>query len=174
MADPEITAMRTVADALADLDQAARERVLKWAAARYEVKINLAEPTARTEDADGGAGGADDGSADGSDAEFEHFAELFDAAAPTTNEDKALVAGYWIQVLEGNDQWSASTLNTQLKNLGHAIPNITTALSGSMKKQPKRVIQLKKSGSSRQARKTYKLTTEGIKVVKRMLSPGES
>jgi hypothetical protein len=172
MADPEITAMGTVADALADLDDAARARVLKWAAARYEVKIKLAEPAARPEDADDGAGGGD-GSADDSDAEFEHFAECFDAASPTSNEDKALVAAYWIQVLEGNDQWSSSALNSQLKNLGHSIPNITMALGGNMKKQPKRVIQLKKSGSSRQARKTYKLTTEGIKVVKGMLSPGD-
>ncbi len=170
MPDPEIEAMATVADALLDLDEGARERVLKWAAARYAVKIKVTGPGAGEETPENleGAGGADEDS----DASYEHFAELFDAASPKTNEDKALVAGYWIQVLEGNEQWSSSSLNSQLKNLGHAIPNITMALSANMNKQPKRVIQLKKSGSSRQARKTYKVTTEGIKVVSQMLTPG--
>src|SRR5947209_1190544 len=156
MPDPEIEAMGSVADALLDLDEGARERVLKWAAARYAVEIKVTGPGAAEETPDNldGAGDADKDS----EASYEHFAELFDAAAPKTNEDKALVAGYWIQVLEGNEQWSSSALNSQLKNLGQAIPNITMALNANMNRQPKRVIQLKMSESQRQARKTYKVT----------------
>src|ERR1035441_3241552 len=153
MPDPEIEAMGKVADALLDLDEGARERVLKWAGARYGVKIDVTGPGAaedsRVDLDEAGNGGEDSGSS------HEHFAEMFDAASPTTNEDKALVAAYWIQVREGNDQWSSSVLNSQLKNLGHPIPNITRALDANMNRQPKRVIQLKKSGSSQQARKTY-------------------
>jgi hypothetical protein len=172
MQDPEIEAMGTVASALLDLDEAARARVLKWAAARYAVDIKGSGAGTTDEAPDNlrGAGEADEES----EASYEHFAELFDSAAPKTNEDKALVAGYWIQVIEGNEQWSSSALNSQLKNLGQAIPNITMALNANMDRQPKRVIQLKKSGSSRQARKTYKVTTEGIKVVSRMLVPGDA
>lgn len=39
-----------------------------------------------------------------------------------------------------------------------------------MKKKPQRVIQLKKSGNSRQANKTYKVTHEGLVYVQGMLS----
>jgi hypothetical protein len=170
MPDPEVDAMGLVANALGDLDDAARARVLKWAASRYGVAVAVGRP-------DGGEALdvdlAGDQQREGQGVGFEHFAELFDATSPTTNADKALVAAYWIQVHEGNEQWSSSSLNSQLKNLGHPIANITTALDANMDRQPKRVIQLKKSGNSQQARKTYKLTTEGVRVVKQMLTAGE-
>ena len=167
MPDPEIEAMGTVAGALADLDEAARERVLRWAASRYEVQVKIGgignpEKTNenRNDSGDGGSHGAS----------YEHFAELFDAASPASNADKALVAAYWVQAEQGNEQWSSSALNSQLKNLGHSIANITAALDANMATQRKRVIQLKKSGSSQQARKTYKVTTEGIKYVQKMIA----
>ena len=39
-----------------------------------------------------------------------------------------------------------------------------------MKARPQLVIQLKKTGTSRQARKTYRLTTEGTRRVEAMVS----
>jgi hypothetical protein len=63
-------------------------------------------------------------------------------------------------------------LNTELKNLGHAIPNITDALTSNIEKKPQRVIQLQKAGTSRQARKTYKVTHEGLVYVAGMLGHG--
>jgi hypothetical protein len=160
MGDAEIDAMVAVATALADLDEDAQHRVLRWAAERYGGTL---------EDARGGDAGRGNVNGNqvadvwrgGNDAEppaFEHFAELFAAARPKTNEDKALVAAYWVQALQGQDQWQSRQLNTELKNLGHPILNITDALSGNMRKKPQRVIQLRKSGNSRQANKTYKVT----------------
>jgi hypothetical protein len=168
MADPEIDAMAGVANALADLDQPARQRVIEWAAARYDVTINGAAPGQRAEDADGGGDEQENGG-NGDDRFYEHFAELFDAASPRSNEDKALVAAYWVQIHGGHETWGSQQLNQELKNLGQGLTHIAEALSSNMNKQPKRVIQLKKSGSSQQARKTYKLTTEGIKRVRKML-----
>lgn len=170
MIDPEIDAMSSVATALSELDDDARGRVLRWAAERYGVTIRISSMVSGKVEADG-----DDVTDDEIAAEapgFEHFAELFAAAQPTTNEDKALVAAYWIQVIQGNDKWQATSLTKDLKNLGHAIPNITDALSSNIKKKPQRVIQLAKSGSSAQARKTYKVTHEGIVYVLGMLSSG--
>jgi hypothetical protein len=82
------------------------------------------------------------------------------------------VAAYWVQVHEGQGQWQSRRLNSELKHLGHAIPNITEALNSNMRKKPQRVIQLKKSGSAKQANKTYKATNEGIVYVQGMLSGG--
>jgi hypothetical protein len=177
--DPEIQAMSAVASALADLEDDVRGRVLRWAADRYGTTPITPQPdpasNGAAQDAStvGGideAGSASDGEIAAEAPEFEHFAELFAAAQPKTNDDKALVAAYWAQVVKGQDQRQSRTLNSELKNLGHPIANITDALSGNMRKKPQRIIQLRKSGSSRQANKTYKVTHEGLIYVQGMVS----
>lgn len=177
MSDREIEALSTVAAALADLDEDARERVLQWAAARYDVTLSAGGHLRGANSGSDAADGDDASTTDATSrviskdtASYEHFAELFAAASPTTNDDRALVAAYWVQVHEGHDQWQARQLSTELKHLGHAIPNITLALTGNMRKKPQRVIQLKKSGAAKQATKTYKITNEGILHVQGMLT----
>ena len=176
--DPEIEAMGSISAALESLEHDARARVLRWAGERYGVNaVPSAAPVTRGADANGAA---DDVNAnpvtdDEIAAEapvFEHFAELFAAAQPKTDADKALVAAYWLQVIKGTDQWQATALQKELKNLGHAVSNITDALTTNMTKKPQRVLQLKKSGTARQARKTYKVTHEGLVYVQGMLGHG--
>ncbi len=177
MGDPEIDAMSGVATALADLDEEQQGRVLRWAAERYGVVLGKVA-------ASGGSAGRGSDDADDDDYTdeeiteeapvYEHFAELFAAAVPTSNEDKALVAAYWVQAIQGKDQWASRALNVELKNLGHPIPNITDAMSSNMRKKPQRIIQLRKSGSSKQAPKTYKVTHEGLVYVQGMLSRSDA
>jgi hypothetical protein len=179
MSDPEIQAMSTVATALADLEEDARGRVLRWAAERYGVTM--------PKDGRHGGGSINDGGGGHNGAAripeeeiaresptFEHFAELFAMAQPKSDADKALVAAYWVQVHEGQSQWQSRRLTTELKNLGHSLSNITNALTADMNRKPQLVIQLKKSGSAKQANKTYKVTHEGIVYVQGMLSGGNT
>jgi hypothetical protein len=173
MGDSEIDAMSAVATAIADLDEAARGRVLRWAADRYDVSLSVSGRR------NGGSEGVADGQQAISDVEvaaespiFEHFAEFFAAAGPTSEPDKALVAAYWVQVHLEHSQWSARLVSVELKHLGHSLSNVTRALSSNMSRKPQRVIQLKKSGSSKQATKIYKVTNEGIVYVQGMLSGG--
>ncbi len=176
MGDPEIDAMSSVATALADLEDEARHRVLRWAADRYGVVMSSSTRRADSSVSGGGELEASDITEEEIAEEapaYQHFAELFAAASPKTNEDKALVAAYWVQVHEGQDSWASRRLNSELKNLGHSIANITDALTSNMRKKPQRVIQLKKSGNSKQATKTYKVTHEGLVYVQGMLR-GES
>lgn len=121
MRDPEIDAMSAVAAALSELEEEAQGRVLRWAAERYGVALAVASRRAATGRRD------DDGYGDGeiTDEEiaeeapaYKHFAELFAATSPKTNEDKALVAAYWVQVHEGHATWASRLLNAELKNLG--------------------------------------------------------
>jgi hypothetical protein len=177
VSDPEIEAMTSIATALADLEEDAQERVLRWAAARFGVSVavdghsNGGAPLGTVVGGDGGDRGADVESEaiTGEPATYEHFAELFAAASPKSNEDKALVAAYWVQVHEQQAQWQSRRVNNALKDMGYAIPNITDALTSNIRKKPQRVIQLKKSGASRQAIKTYKMTDAGIRYVRDMI-----
>jgi hypothetical protein len=178
MTDPEVEAMSTVVGVLAGLDDAARSRVVRWAAARYDVTL-AAQPKLDHVMDGGGAPTQANGfkSANGDEAIeedvapslFEHFAELYDEAQPTTTAEKLLVAAYWHQKVQGKPSFQALDLNRDLKNLGHQVDHISQALAASVSKKPALILQLRKSGSSQQARKTYKLSGEGTKTVELMV-----
>lgn len=156
--DSEIKAMSEIMAALEGLDPDAVARVLRWAAEKYEVvpgKSTQGEPFGEGPDKK---------------IEFNDLHEVFDAANPTSGPDKALVVGYWFQDIKGDDELGSFRLNNELKNLGHQSTNITRDLNALMNRSPRLVVQIKKEGKSRQSRKKYKLTREGIKVVERMIS----
>jgi hypothetical protein len=175
MDDPEINAMSAVATALKDLEEESQGRVLRWAADRYGVYAPSAGVQgSMVADKDTiSTGEVTEEQITEKAPQYEYFADFFAAASPKSNEDKALIAAYWVQVYEGHDTWASRLLNSELKDLGHSIPNITDALSSNMRKKPQRVVQLKKSGNTRQANKTYKVTHEGLVYVQGMLH-GES
>jgi hypothetical protein len=102
--------------------------------------------------------------------EFEDFASLVDATHPETDPMRALVAGYWLQVCKGGPSFDAQSANTELKHLGHPSSNITMALGALINQKPSLVLQLRKSGNTKQARKSYKITESGIRKVRAMLS----
>jgi hypothetical protein len=162
-ADREIMAMTTLSEELAALDESARERVLTWAASKFNVTIGRA--SGRGPGTDGR--GSDENS--GGSFEFAEFVDLFDAANPRTDPERAAVAGYWFQVIQNNSSWQSQTLNNALKDLGHGLGNVTDALNSLQERRPAHVRQVSKAGSSRQARKTYKLTTAGVNGVRAML-----
>ena len=95
---------------------------------------------------------------------------MFDAAQPQTGAQKALVAGYWLQACEGAGSFDSQRANTELKPLGHGVANITAALDTLKTQSPALALQLKKSGTSQQARKTYKITVAGETAVKAMIN----
>lgn len=166
--DEEFAAMQSVYKALEALGPEARQRVMAYNNSRLEiakstpvVEIVLAKgggekEVSETPKQQNGA------------IKYGSFAELFDAAQPSSNSDKVLVAGYWLQVCQSQDSWDSQSANTLLKNLGHGIANITNAIDGLKNQKPALALQLKKSGSSQQARKTYKVTVSGITSVETM------
>jgi uncharacterized protein CbrC (UPF0167 family) len=101
---------------------------------------------------------------------FSTFAELFSKASPSSNGEKALVTGYWLQVCGGADSFTAAAANKELMNLGHKVANITDAIDSMKNLKPQLILQLKKSGTSRQARKVYKVSHEGVTRVEAMIS----
>jgi len=166
--DPEIAAMGSVSAALAPLDEEQQGRVLRWAADRYgltSLKFTAPEQNGVVEDQDEtrGAGAAGQKT-------YSTIDELFENGAAKTNMQKALLAAYWFQVVEGGTGFQSYVLNTALKNMGQGIPNITDALGSAESQKPALVMQTAKTGKARQARKTYKLTTAGVKFVEGMLS----
>lgn len=161
----ELKAMHDVAEAIAGLDAAVTERVLRWAAESHGVGMS---PAPRPRGAPQSSGVGND---NGTPPQFASFGELYAAASPNSDVDRTLVAAYWRQYNDGADEFGAQELNTILKNLGYKVANITSAFDALKNRKPAYVIQLKKSGTTRQARKTFKVTEAGKQAVEQMTRP---
>jgi hypothetical protein len=165
--DPEVEAMGKLAEALDGLEPEQHARVLRWAADRYSVALNL---NSRQQSGgtllgnSGGGGGA-------LPSEFDEVGDLVAAAEPSTDEDRALVVAYWLQEMgEKLPTFNGQQVNRELKNLGHGTDDITDLIGKLVATSPQLVLQTKKSGTSRQARKSYKVTKAGIKRVQDMVA----
>lgn len=168
MDDKQLMAMQKVVEALGGLDEADLRVVLGFIGMRYGgIKVPPSPAGVSMADA---AGSANSNGAATTPGTFNAFHELYHAANPATESEKALVAGYWVQVCQGNEGFDSFTANSALKGMGYTVSNITRALDALMAQEPKYVMQIKKTGTSRQARKVYKLTTAGSKRVAEMLN----
>ncbi|MGE0640202.1 MAG: hypothetical protein AB7G12_13790 [Thermoanaerobaculia bacterium] len=162
----EIEAMGVIANAFAKLGTGSRARVLDWAYRFYlQSGSNARESTV------GSVRNVAEAHpiATNAPAETMDIATLFARSNPGTEGEKALVAGYFFQRLQGMEDFDSFTLNSELKHLGHGVTNITRALGSLIGVKPQLVMQTRKEGKSKQARKRYKLTLEGQKRVERML-----
>lgn len=157
--DPEIEAMTAVAGALDKIkaDDKMVARVLRWARERY---TGTAEPEPASSRSKGATVDPDN---------YEDVASLYTAASPRTDPERALVVGYWFQVHQGMKDFDSQRINAELKNMGHGVGNITEAFTRLIERRPQFVIQTRKSGTARQARKLYRVTNEGIKRVQEMI-----
>jgi hypothetical protein len=165
----EFDALQQVFDALLPLSESARDRVVRHVAGM----LNMVAPTSRREPEQPTEVDPDDDPEQTNAAPtLRHatFAEFFNAIDPQTAADKALAAGYWLQVCEGADSFDGQRANKELTHLGHKVTNITNALTALNDQRPSLAIQLKKSGNTQQARKTYKITAAGEAAIREKLN----
>lgn len=171
----EFSAIKSVHDALKPLDGGARARVLTYITSLLGIDVRAAGGRGAISGGNSGTADADEaadrtgGEASKRAQAFSAFAELYAAAGPKSNGEKALVAGYWLQECEGAENFTSASVNKELTHLGHKIANITDAIDSVKDQKPMLMLQLKKSGNSRQARKLYKISHEGVKRVEGMI-----
>ncbi len=110
----------------------------------------------------------------GSNVVYGSLAELYNSASPKTGWQMVLVGGYWFQVCAGSEEFTAQTVNDQLKEIGAKVANVTVAFNTLKAAKPGLVLQVRKSGKTKQSRKHYKLTVAGIRAVEEMINQGGS
>ena len=169
-AEQEFEATKTVYKALEPLDDDARQRVVDHVAGMLEIVATKAKVASVGEEELADEEAAAAAAAPPGATTFGTFAELFNACSPESTAQKALVTGYWLQVCEGNPTFDAQSANKLLMHMGHRLANITSAIDSLRAQKPAPVVQTKKSGTSRQARKTYLVTSHGIEAVKAMIN----
>lgn len=158
--DNELTAMAAVRDALSALDDETRARVLRWASERFQVALS---PATRTPAPLRTAEPLRDSASDAVD-----LATLYHEVSPHTDAEKVLAVTYWLQRMEGQPDVDAFGVNSQLKQLGFGVGNVTRAFDNLTAMRPQPIMQTRKSGTSRQARKKFKITDQGVKTIERM------
>lgn len=164
----ELAAMKAVAEALSKLDDSAVRRVLRWANDAFSPKT-LGGMDSKADAPSVQTNGIPTATAGELRPKFDTLADLYSAADPQQDSDKALIVGYWVQVCEAEGDFDGFNVNKKLKDLGYGVSNITSAFNALINRRPQLVIQTKKSGTSKQARKLYRLTTEGQRTVERMI-----
>ena len=168
MTHSEISAMAAIADALDPLDEDEVRRTLTWAIDKYMPATNPMTPEGSGHSLqiqhayDAVEGGPNvSGPRD--------LAELFNQANPSSEREKALVTAFWISADDETRDFTSLEVNRALKNLGYPIGNITREFDRLMASNPRLIMQTGKSSSSKQARKSYRLTTAGRHHVQRLI-----
>jgi hypothetical protein len=161
---PEFEAARAVTEILDSLDEEVRSRVVRWIRDLYGVPLTAKRAGDRSPD-----GGESLEETAGDPAGLEALSDIIDGANPRTSGDRALCIAYWLQTRQGQTEWTSQAVNTELKNLGHPVKNITDVLESLKNRRPAPVQQTKKLGKAKQARKRYRLTQAGIRACETMI-----
>jgi hypothetical protein len=101
------------------------------------------------------------------------IADVYHRSDPQTDQDRALVAAYWIQEVQKMNPFESRAVNNALKRLGYPIANITRSLTELASVRPQLVFQVEKSGRTQQAQKKYRVTEAGIRAVQNMQKAGK-
>ena len=163
----EVEIIQTVHGALEPLDDEARSRILTYITSLLDISARVVGGQTASAEKDIDEEDADDIPKQAS--TFSTFAELYAAADPKSNGEKALVAGYWLQVCQDAEKFTGAAANKELTHLGYKLANITEAIGSMQSKKPSLMLQLKKSGNSKQGRKLYKVSHAGVKHIEEMV-----
>lgn len=168
--DKELEAMVALSKAMSPFgedDRPAVQRILAWFNSKYGFVASKAARGAGGASAEVSATGAADPATS-----YATAADLYDAVRPEMEYEKAITVGYWLQVCNKQDNFTAQDVNGTLKHMGHGVNNITDAFNTAKDRKPALVMQTQKSGTSKQARKMYKLTTAGVRWVENRIQGG--
>ena len=96
-------------------------------------------------------------------------AVLVERWKPETMAERALLGAYVLARGRPDRTVTSQAINAELKRNGLPVPNITRAIESNLRARPPLMVQKKKMGTTRQARKQYALTQEGVDLVESKL-----
>jgi hypothetical protein len=96
---------------------------------------------------------------------------LLEQWAPETMAERALMGAFTLSRGKADKTVTSQAINAELKRAGIPVPNITRAIESNLRAKPPLMMQKKKMGTTRQARKQYAITPEGVEFVEGRLQP---
>jgi hypothetical protein len=92
--------------------------------------------------------------------------------SPETMAERALLGAYSLSRGKPDKTVTSQSINSELKSAGIPVPNITRAIESNLRAKPPLMTQKKKLGTTRQARKQYAITQEGVEFVENRIQSG--
>jgi hypothetical protein len=97
------------------------------------------------------------------------MSSLLERWSPETMAERALLGAYSLSRGKPDRTVTSQNINTELKGAGIPVPNITRAIESNLRAKPALMVQKKKMGTTRQARKQYAITQDGVDFVEARL-----
>jgi hypothetical protein len=98
--------------------------------------------------------------------------ELAREAPPRRASEAALLGAYYLSVVRGQALLGSQAINAELKRADLTVSNITRAIETNTNARPPLMEQVKKLGTTKQARKQYRITEAGVERVQHRLGVG--
>jgi hypothetical protein len=95
---------------------------------------------------------------------------LLERWSPETMAERALLGAYSLSRGKPDKTVTSQSINAELKRAGIPVPNITRAIESNLRAKQPLMTQKKKLGTTRQARKQYAITQEGVAFVEAKLN----
>ncbi len=182
--DPEISAMNDVLDALTNLDNGQRKRIVDWISARFKLKgagafqVAVEGQTAAPETAlpvepmpevkrtrKPRAKRTDEKDI----TDYETVLDLFSESNVKKVSSKILLMGAYLQEKLKFEEISSFDINSRLKRIKHGVTNISSSINGLLKKSPKVFEVIEKPGEEKATRRKFRVTEEGLKQARNFL-----
>jgi hypothetical protein len=171
--DPELEALTKINEVIKDLPEDAKVRVVAWLINKYSIHsgqpVNTSTYTKSLAVGNSSYGEEDIDGINPTIASFGSAAELLAKCSPKTDNERVLIVAAYIQTKNPNEDLTGYKINHLLKNIGHEVSSINHRVDSLKAKKPQLMIQTKKSGNSKQGRKNYRVTDEGMKTVEGLL-----
>ncbi|MCX6583617.1 MAG: hypothetical protein NT166_25870 [Candidatus Aminicenantes bacterium] len=106
--------------------------------------------------------------------EFETIDDLFLRANAKKVSHRILLVAAYLQEKGNLHELASLDINSQLKELGYGVPNITTLINGLLKKKPPQIIVTRKEGDTKQSRRKFKVTEKGFKDAQSFITPTDN
>lgn len=104
--------------------------------------------------------------------DYDTVLDLFAEANVKKVSDKILLMAAYLQERLNFKEISSYDINFRLKRIGHGVQNISSSINGILKRKQREapmMMELKKEGASKQARRKFKVTDEGLKKARSFL-----
>ncbi|HKK88607.1 MAG TPA: hypothetical protein VJ917_07130 [Saprospiraceae bacterium] len=188
--DSELEAMVKSHDAMKELREEEKRRVIEWLIKKYGLfddfnrverlelggspSTEASEPAEEKESKPFYAEHVED-AVDVTDdlTSFNNLAQLMKKVKIKTEPEKALVGAAYLQAGSPRKALSPRAINKELKYAGKPCSNITTSLASLVKKGALEVKKASKSSKSKRSTKTYKVTKKGMQVVESAVKSGK-
>lgn len=190
--DPELIAMGQTFEALKNLDKGQVGRVIRWVKDRFGVldavteftapavaqdtpaAVSTPQPaTAEIPETPQAATVEPDGPEKKGLMDYDTVMDLFANAEVKKVSQKILLMAAFLQERQNFKEISSYDINFRLKRLNQGVQNISSSINGLLNRKPEVMVELERSGSSKQARRKFRVTIEGLRVAAEFLKSPE-